>query len=223
MKKLIIFGTGYTDIIKLIDAINRSKNTYEVVGWINDFDEFQNKVIFNYPVIGKRDVIPKMTKGKDNYFVNNINSVQNKKEDTAFLLDAYHCQITSLMHPSIDLAYVDVGKGCIAQEGCVFGAGITIGRDVTFRLHVVISHDVSIGDFAYFGPGVVCGGSSKIGAGSYVGAGVTVMSGITIGNNSVIGAGAVVTKDVPSNTLAVGVPAKPIKTINRLEFRGKAM
>lgn len=43
--------------------------------------------------------------------------------------------------------------------------------------------------------------------------GVIVLPGVTIGEGSVIGAGAVVTKDIPPNTLAVGSPAKPIRKI----------
>lgn len=40
---------------------------------------------------------------------------------------------------------------------------------------------------------------------------VTILPGVTIGRSSVVGAGAVVTKDIPDNAVAVGVPAKPIK------------
>jgi len=40
---------------------------------------------------------------------------------------------------------------------------------------------------------------------------VAVMPGVTIGENSVIGANAVVTKDIPDNSIAVGIPAKVIK------------
>lgn len=46
-----------------------------------------------------------------------------------------------------------------------------------------------------------------------IGANVTILPGVTIGNNVVIGAGAVVTKDIPDNSLAVGVPARVIKEI----------
>ncbi|HNV29795.1 MAG TPA: sugar O-acetyltransferase [Cyclobacteriaceae bacterium] len=47
----------------------------------------------------------------------------------------------------------------------------------------------------------------------WIGAGAIILHGVTIGENSIVAAGAVVSKDVPSNTLVGGVPAKFIKTI----------
>lgn len=46
----------------------------------------------------------------------------------------------------------------------------------------------------------------------YIGNNVIILPGVTIGNNVVIGAGAVVSKDIPDNSVAVGVPARVIKT-----------
>ena len=51
----------------------------------------------------------------------------------------------------------------------------------------------------------------KMGDNCYIGAGATILGPITIGNNVTIAAGAVVTKDVPDNTVVAGVPAKVIK------------
>jgi acetyltransferase-like isoleucine patch superfamily enzyme len=45
----------------------------------------------------------------------------------------------------------------------------------------------------------------------WIGTGVRILDGVSIGSGSVIGAGSVVTKDIPSNSIAVGVPAKVIK------------
>ena len=50
--------------------------------------------------------------------------------------------------------------------------------------------------------------------GAWIGAHATICSGVTIGKNAVIGAGSVVTKDIPSNSLAVGIPAEVIKRFN---------
>ncbi|MCS7017598.1 MAG: sugar O-acetyltransferase [Cytophagales bacterium] len=49
---------------------------------------------------------------------------------------------------------------------------------------------------------------------AWIGAGATILPGVTIGENSVVAAGAVVTKDVPANTVVAGVPAKPVKRID---------
>ena len=53
-----------------------------------------------------------------------------------------------------------------------------------------------------------------LGKNVWVGAHATILPGVTVGDNAVIAAGAVVTKDVPANTVAAGVPAKIIKTID---------
>lgn len=50
-----------------------------------------------------------------------------------------------------------------------------------------------------------------IGSNVWIGRGSTVLAGVTIGDNSVIGANAVVTKSIPANTLAIGIPARPLK------------
>lgn len=53
-----------------------------------------------------------------------------------------------------------------------------------------------------------------IGNNVYIGSNALVLPGITIGDNVIIGAGAIVTHDIPSNVVAIGIPAKPIKTID---------
>ena len=54
---------------------------------------------------------------------------------------------------------------------------------------------------------------TSIKKGASIGSSSTIMCGITIGENAIIGAGAVVTKDVPPNSIAVGVPAKVIRKL----------
>jgi acetyltransferase-like isoleucine patch superfamily enzyme len=49
---------------------------------------------------------------------------------------------------------------------------------------------------------------------AWIGAGATILPGVTVGENSVVAAGAVVTKDVPDNTIVGGIPAKIIKDLN---------
>ena len=55
----------------------------------------------------------------------------------------------------------------------------------------------------------------RIGKGVWIGARATLLACITIGDNAVVAAGAVVTKDVPDDTVVGGVPAKPIKSFHK--------
>jgi acetyltransferase-like isoleucine patch superfamily enzyme len=56
-------------------------------------------------------------------------------------------------------------------------------------------------------------GPIRIKRNAWIGANATVTQGVTIGENAVVAAGAVVTKDVPDNTVVGGIPAKVIKTV----------
>lgn len=61
----------------------------------------------------------------------------------------------------------------------------------------------------------------KVGNNVWFGAGVNVLPGVTIGDGAVIGAGAVVTKDVPANTVAVGVPAKVVSHLTPAQAKAE--
>jgi len=61
-----------------------------------------------------------------------------------------------------------------------------------------------------------------IGDNVYIGMGAYIMPGVTLGNNVIIGANAVVTHDIPDNSVAVGIPAQVIKNINEYYESGLA-
>ena len=56
----------------------------------------------------------------------------------------------------------------------------------------------------------------KVGNNVWIGGGVSVLGGVTIGDNVVVGAGSVVTKNIPSNTVAVGNPCRVIKELTNV-------
>lgn len=57
-------------------------------------------------------------------------------------------------------------------------------------------------------------GRIVVGNNVFIGADTIIMPGVTIGNNCIIGCGAVVTRDIPDNSVAVGVPARVIETVD---------
>lgn len=90
----------------------------------------------------------------------------------------------------------------------ICGQEINIGNDVAVARDVVIrdtdAHDIITDEYQKTKP-------VNIGNHVWIGQRAMIMKGVTIGNGSVIAAGAIVTKDVPANSLAAGIPAKVIK------------
>jgi len=107
---------------------------------------------------------------------------------------------------------VKVGKGSMVLPSATVNIDTTIGEHVILNTSCSVDHDCAVGDFVHIGPGARLGGGVVVGEGTFVGLGSSVIPGVRIGRWTVIGAGAVVTKDLPNNCTAVGVPAKVIKT-----------
>lgn len=105
-----------------------------------------------------------------------------------------------------------VGENFSRQEKCSLDHShcwlIRIGDNVTLapRVHI-LAHDASM----YRAIGYTYIAPVHIGSNVFIGAGTIVLPGVTIGDNVVIGAGSVVTKNIPSNSVAVGNPAHRIR------------
>lgn len=102
-----------------------------------------------------------------------------------------------------------IGRNCIlsCRDKIVIGENCLIAEFVSIRDHDH-KHDsvnILINQQGYNDLPII------IGDNVWLGSKVTVLKGVKIGNNTIIGASAVVTKDIPSNVIAVGVPAKVVK------------
>ncbi len=100
---------------------------------------------------------------------------------------------------------------------------IDIGNDVCFtRGCTILTHG-----FDWFvlrnlyDEVIASSGAVKIGNNVFIGVGVVILKGVTIGDNCIIGAGAIVTSDIPSNSVAVGNPARPICSVEAYYRRRK--
>ncbi|MBQ3547431.1 MAG: sugar O-acetyltransferase [Clostridia bacterium] len=131
----------------------------------------------------------------------------------------------------------DIGEGCYIEppfhsnwggKHCHFGNFVY----ANFNLTLVDDTHIYVGNNTMFGPNVTVATAGhpilpelreqgyqynfpvRIGKNCWIGAGVVIVPGVTIGDNTVIGAGSVVTKDIPSNVVAVGNPCRVMREIN---------
>lgn len=121
----------------------------------------------------------------------------------------------NIEHGAIFGPQVSVGNRSGIGVNCELYGPVTIGNDVMMGPDVVIytsGHKFDRIDVPMMDQGSIEPKPVRIGNDVWIGRRVMIMPGVTIGNGCVIGAGAVVTKDIPDYSVAVGVPAKVIKS-----------
>lgn len=105
----------------------------------------------------------------------------------------------------------------------VVPSSCTIGKESKFAyggIGVVLHSQCIIGTRVMIGQGVTVGrqlspsGIPKIGNDVYISAGSRILGDISVGNNVIIGANSVVISDIPDNSIAVGSPARVVRTID---------
>ena len=132
--------------------------------------------------------------------------------------------------------FAEVGEGCYVETPFYANMG---GHHVHFGDYVYANYGLTlvddthiyVGDHTMFGPHVTLATAGHpidpelrrrglqynmpihIGRNCWLGAGVIVMPGVTIGDNVVIGAGSIVTRDIPSNVVAVGNPCRVLREV----------
>lgn len=117
-----------------------------------------------------------------------------------------------LFHPIWGLNdSVKMGKGNIITPGCRLTIDVQMGDFNIVNIRSYLAHGVRVGSWNNINPDVRINGNVVVGDGSLLGAGATFRQGVRVGNNSIVGMGAVVIKDIPSDGVWVGNPAKPIQ------------
>jgi maltose O-acetyltransferase len=109
-----------------------------------------------------------------------------------------------------------IGDNFKIMENCIIDPShcwhIEIGNNVILAPHVhILAHDASTKLFL----GYTKVANVKIGNNVFIGATSTILPGVTIGNNVIIGAGSVVSNDISDNSVAVGVPARIITSLQK--------
>lgn len=211
MKNIVIIGVGGfgREVKVLIDQINKIEKTYTILGFYDDAVDCKSH--YNgIPFLGTIDQLNNVT---------NTTAVALGIGDPATKtkiikrLDNKNLSFPTLIHPSVQISddEITIGRGTIICGSCILTCNIEIGNFVTLNLCCTVGHDTIIKDFASFMPSVNISGEVLIEEQVYVGTGAKIINQLQIGKGTIVGAGAVVSKTLPANCTAVGIPAKPIK------------
>ena len=214
---LIIGAKGFAkEVLEVLNQSNQLENIY----FYDDVNEDIGDVMYNKFTILKNEnqakelfkaFSPKFTIGIGNPYLR-------------FKLFKKFSDLGGVLSSTIS-PYARIGNfGNIIREGCnimtstVLTNDIHVGKGVLINLCCTVGHDVIIEDFVEICPDVNISGNCKIGKLTFIGTNSTILPNVVIGQNVIIGAGSVVTKDIPDNSLAIGIPAKVVKELKPLDL-----
>lgn len=198
MKNIVYGAGGHAKVI--VEILEDSNVEFEIYDFIKS-----KELLFNYKISDDTNIF------QNNKIIIAIGDNKLRKS----IAENLNNQFFNAIHKSANLS-----KRAIIGEGNTIMAGVSINSSTTIQNHCIINtnasidHDCYIDNYVHISPNAVLCGNVTIGEGTHIGAGATIIPNIKIGKWCIIGAGAVVSKSLPDNCTAVGIPAKPIKFHN---------
>jgi len=206
-KKIVVIGAGGHSKV-VCDLIELFSEEFVIYGLIDSCAE-PNRYVNGYKIIGSEDRLADLYEEIDGGIVAIGDNwrrgmmVAKIKEMVPFF------NFVTLIHPSSVISRkVTIGEGSVILAGAIINSNVSVGEHCIVNTRSSLDHDCNVGSFSSLAPGVTLGGKVIVGDYTAISLGANVIHSIKIGEHTVIGAGATVIRDVGSNVVAYGTPAK---------------
>ena len=183
MKDLIIIGaSGFgREVAWLVERINKNNPEWNLLGFLDDNQELQEKNINGYPILGTSNSIVDYP---ETFFVCAVGASKTRKTiiDKVKGLNTA-AKFATLIEPSAEISsLVEIGEGSIICAHTIITVNIEIGAHVIINLDCTIGHDAILEDFVTLYPSVNVSGITHIGYCVELGTGTQIIQGKMIGN-----------------------------------------
>ena len=203
-----VFVYGARGHGKVVADILMAEAHHKIEGFLDDDESLSGSRVLGLEVMGGATRLSsEVSKGDVGVALGvGDNSMRKKLAERLKLLGL---PIVTAIHPSAAVSKAaSVKDGTVVMAGAVINPCAELGFGVVVNSGAVIEHDVVVGDYAHVSPNASMGGESRLGTLSHLGLGAIILPGVAVGSGTVIGAGAVVTREMPDNIVAMGVPAR---------------
>jgi sugar O-acyltransferase (sialic acid O-acetyltransferase NeuD family) len=221
MKDLLIVGAGGfgAEAAWVAEDMNAAglSPPWNILGYIDDNPAKTGVQSYAYRVLGSPEQVGDSLGHEKIWYFCAIGDNAARRRMAA-RLSALGWRTATLIHPSAVRA-----KNAVIGEGTYIGAlsivspNCTIGRHVIVNQRASIGHDAWIGDFCNICPGGQVNGFCRLERGSLLGSNASLYQGVSVGENAVVGANSLAIRNVAPDTSVLGVPAREIPVLRRLD------
>ncbi|WP_025665446.1 PglD-related sugar-binding protein [Aquimarina megaterium] len=217
MQKLVIIGgsNAFWEINELIKDINSIKETYEIIGVLDDNKDLWGKKFEDVPVDGP---IKKVHTYEDNVkFVLAIGSFRTRivRSEIIENLHLPEERFVTLIHPTAKVfSTAKIKNGCIIHYGSVIFNHSIIESFSVISANCVIGVGNLIGKGALLGSTITTTTGVKIGSFSFIGSSTSIGEGIEIEPGAQVGMGSLVLKNIKSGCFVLG---NPLRVLDKIE------
>lgn len=213
MDQVVIWGaSGHAMVVA---DIVRLQGIYTIAGFLDNINPQRRGTVFcGNVILGGEEQLALLPAQGIKHILLGFGDCQARLEKSQYLLSQGFLLPVAIHPRAVVAGDAVIGPGTVVAAGAVVNPGARIGCSVIVNTSSSVDHECVLGDAAHISPGAHLAGRVMIGEAAHIGIGAAVMAGVSIGRKSVIGAGAVVLENVPEGVIAVGVPAKVIRSIN---------
>jgi len=213
---LVVGAKGFAK--ELAEIICQQNPAEDFVFYDDINKEREEKAFGLYDVVRNAESAANYFKHEDKRFVLGIGSPEWRYKLAKKFIQLGG-ELTSVISPFAHIGRFEnkLGNGITVMTNAVIETSNDIGEGCLIHHAAFVSHDVKIGKYCEISPSANLLGNTTVGDFCSVGTGAVILPKIKIGSNVIVGAGAVVTKDVPDNSMIVGVPGIKIKELYKID------
>lgn len=213
VRDLVLIGAGGLgrEAAAAVDAINRLRPTWRLLGFLDDDARLHGTLVSGRSVRGPVELLAELPGAAVVVCVASPDD-PDRRLRLVQRLRLPPDRFGSVLHPGAWLAdSTRLGAGCLVLAGVVTTCDVVLGDHVALMPHAVLTHDDEVGDGATFAAGARVGGGVRVGEAAYLGSGSMVRQGLAVGRRAVLGMGGVLLEDLPADQIWGGVPARRLQ------------
>lgn len=208
MDLIIIGASGFgREVLQIVKDINKEKQIWNVLGFLDDNPDALEGYECDYAVIGS---IKEWEPKENERFVMAIANPKIKEEVTT-RLEEQGAQFVSIIHPTAIIgSFNHIGRGIVVYPYAKITVNTTIGNFVSL-LGSNIGHDATIGDYTTISGMCAINGHSIVGKRVFIGGHAVIAPSKKVGDDAYVGSGSVVVTNVRAGYKVFGNPAKKME------------